>query len=139
MFALCTTLLHSRCLLYLGVAILKANSNGSYILVKHYPTLLGYVVWSMLDCVECWSVQTNPATSNNVGFQYLARNYGIFLIETKMLDDVRWKVWTKSNFIQHRPTLSNMLDCAVQMGQTLCVKQWLIMFDQHVWSIWMGP
>ena len=38
---------------------------------------------------------------------------------------------TSFNIVQHRPTLSNMFDCAVQTGQTCCVQQCLIMFDQH--------
>ena len=95
-------------------------------------------VWSVLDCVGCWSVQTNPTPSNNVGFQYQAQNYGVFLItRTKMWDDVGWKVWTNSNFVhptssntvQRYSTLSNMFDCAVQTGKTYCVHS--AMFD--VW------
>ena len=96
-------------------------------------------VWSVLDCVGCWSVQTNPKPSNNVGFQYQVRNCCVFLItRTKMLDDVGWKVWTKSNSIQRCPKLSNMFDRTVQTGQTCCIQQWWIMFDQHVWSVWTG-
>ena len=67
-------------------------------------------IWSLLDCVGCWSVQTNPIPSNNVGFRYHARKYGVLLItRAKMLDDIGWKGWTKSNFIQHRPTCLNVL------------------------------
>ena len=35
---------------------------------KHYPTLLGGVGWCLIS-VGCWSVQTNPTPSNNIGFQ----------------------------------------------------------------------
>ena len=95
-------------------------------------------VWSVfMDCVGCWIAQTNSTPSNNVGFQYQAWHYAVSLImRTKILDNVGWKVWTKSNFIQHHPTLSSMFNCAVQTGQTCFVQQCLIMFDQRVWSVW---
>ena len=49
---------------------LMSRSNGLNMLVKHYPTLLGGVgrVRSVLDCVGCWSVQTNPTPSNRLYF-----------------------------------------------------------------------
>ena len=86
----------------------------------------------MVDYVGCWGVQTKPTLlSNNVGFQYQARNYGVVLItRTKMLYDTMKslnKVKTSSNIVQH---LSNMFDCAVQTGQTCCVQPCLTnMFD----------
>ena len=51
-----------------------------------------------------------------------------------MLDDVGWKVWKKSIFIQHRPTLSNMFNCAVQTGPTCCIQQCLII-AQCLWDV----
>ena len=59
------------------------------------PLRLKHWCWSMLGCIGCWSVQTNP-------------------------------------------TLSKMFDCAVQTGRTCGVQQCLIMFEQHVWSVWTG-
>ena len=48
-----------------------------------------------------------------------------------MLDEKFEQSQTSSNIVQHRPTLSNMFDCAVQMGQTLYAQQCLTnMFDQ---------
>ena len=50
---------------------------------------------------------------------------GVFLImRTNVLDDVGWKVWTKSNFIHHRPTLSNTIQhvwlCCSNGSNMLC-------------------
>ena len=86
------------------VQMVEVRLNGSNMLVKHYPTLLGGVGRCLIS-VGCWGVQTNPTPPNNVGFQYQVQNYGVFLImRTKLLDDVEWKVWTKSNIVQHCPT-----------------------------------
>ena len=116
------------------INVLKARSN----MIQHCLMVLDGVR-SVLNSVGCWSLQTNPTPSNNVGCQYRVRNYGVLLItRAKMLVDVGWKAWTKLNFIQHRPTPSNMFDGVVQSGQTYCVRQCLIMFDQHAWSVWTG-
>ena len=110
-------------------------------LVKHYPTLLGDVGRCLIS-VGCWSVQTNPTPSNNVGFQYQTRNYCVFLSRERkcftVLDEKLEQTQTSSSIVQHHPTLSNMFDCAVQTDQTCCVQQCLVMFDQHIWSFWTG-
>ena len=92
---------------------------------KHYPTLLGGVGRCLVS-VGCWSVQTNARSSKNVGFQYQARKYSVFLItRTKMLDEMFEQSQTSSNIVRNCPTLSNMFDCAVQTGQRCCVQQCL--------------
>ena len=105
------------------VLLLKARSNGSNMLVKHYPTLLGGIGWCLISVGLCWmlecsneSMQYHP-TMLNFSTRHEMMAYFWPLARTKMLDDVGWKGWTKSNLIQHRSTLSNMFDCRVQMGQ----------------------
>ena len=46
----------------------------------------------------------------------------------KMLNEKFEQSQTSSNIVQHRPTLSNMFDCAVQTGQTVAFNN----FD-NVW------
>ena len=109
-------------------------------IIQHCWVLLdGVRVWSVLDCVGCWSVHTNPTPSNNVGFRYHARNYGVLLImRAKMLDDVGWKVWTSqtsSNIFQHYPTCLIVLFKRVQHDMLRPT-----MFDNvwPTWSVWTG-
>ena len=112
---------------------LKARSNGSNMLVKHYPTLLGGVgrVWSVLNAGVFNESNTIQQCWISV---YQERNYDVFLItRTKMSDAVGCKVWTKLNFIKRRPTLSNMFDCAVQTGQTCCVQHEGIFTTTALW------
>ena len=100
---------------------LKTRSNGSNMLVKHYPTLLRGIglcfdhCWIVLT-FGCWSVQTILTPSNNIGFQYQTRNWRIFDHANKRVG----RCWMKSlnevklhpsssNTIQHYPTCLIML------------------------------
>ena len=88
-------------------------------------------VWSLLDCVGCWSVQTNLTPSNSLGTMRTIMVY--YWSQSKKVG----RYWMKSlNKVKVHPTPSTKFDCAVQKGQTCCIQQCLIMFDQHVWSVW---
>ena len=106
----------------------KTCSNGSDILAKHYPTLLGGVGRCLICVGLCWMLEC--ANESNTIQQCWISVPGLMILITqaKMLDDVG----RKSNFIQHFPTLFNMFDCAVQTDQTCCVLLCFKMVDQHV-------
>ena len=47
----------------------------------------------------------------------------------KMLDDVGLNVWPDSNFIQHRPTSSNITQHDGQTSPICCAECWMAMLD----------
>ena len=81
---------------------------GPFTRIKHVGQTLSNTVrlcWTVLDqcwivfgCAGCWSVQTNPTPSNNVGVLYQAGNYGIYLITR-----------TKALYVGHPPTPFNTI------------------------------
>ena len=128
----------------LGLFILRpVQTDQTWVLtlVKHYQTLLGGVGRCLIS-VGCWSVQTSrtPLTMLDFGTRHEIMAF-FWSRERKcwtMLDEKFKQVQTSSKIVQHWLKPANMFYCAVQMGQTCCVQQCLIMFDQHVWSLPLG-
>ena len=83
--------------------------------------------WMVLDAGMFKRIQHHPTMLDFSSRHEIT--WRIFDHANENVDYIGWKVWTKSNFIQHRPTLSNMFDCAVQTRQTCFVQQ---VFD-NVW------
>ena len=131
-----------RFLVSFSICVVRLRVKARLTMLAKHSTLFGGV-GRCLTSVGCVSVQ--GIQHHLTVLEFGTRSHDL-ITRAKMLDNVGWKVWTKSNFIQccstpsntiqHRPTLFNMFDCAVQMGQTYCTQQRLIMFDQHVLCVW---
>ena len=94
--------------------------------------------WIVLDAGVFQPIQHHPTMLDfNTRHEIMAYFWSRERKCWTMLDEKFKQSQTSSNIVQHRPTLSNMFDCAVQTGQTCCVQQCL-MFDQQVWSVWTG-
>ena len=73
--------------------------------------------WIVLDAGVFKRIQHHP-TMLDLSTRHEIIVY-FFITRAKMLNDKFDQSQTSSKFVQHRPTLSNMVDCAVQMGQTM--------------------
>ena len=89
--------------------------------IKHVgQTLSNIVGWCWMVFDHCWIV-LDARVFKRIHHHPTILDFGTrthdFVTRAKMLDDVGWKVWTKTNFIQSRPTPSSMFDRAVQTVQ----------------------